>query len=727
MSITSTTNKQVYDGDGGTVAFAWSQQLRSESDIEVVEYTETTGAEVVQVLNTDYTVALADDLASATVTMNSAPASTVKLILNRKEPHTNNLQFRNHDGLLAENVAEAIDRLAMQSQRLQEQIDRCLKVQIGEDSTNPDITTTTQLPTLTGIDTDGKFLKIASDGDATPVYTLSYESTTTANAITSGGSSTDNAIVRWDGTDGLSVQDSSVLIDDSDNITGANNVSVGGTLGVTGLSTLQSLTLASGATANEISTDGTLAGNSDTAVPTEQAVKTYIDATGSGDFSGPASSTTNAFVRFSDGNGKTGQNSQTLEDVSGNVTVAGDLTVSGNDIYSGSGTINTDFDNNRGDVNLELIAGTNETSRILLQGDNNNTAASTALVMFDENGTANQRTLIFELGQVTNEGSIRLQDDNGGNGRNLITFDMVNESATVTGDATVSGAFTASTGATITTGGLAVSAGDSTFSGDVDTSGNITLNGSTASNRSLYFSIDADPDTAQIQYGQATSELRIGTKTVSGNLDIRSGNNVTALEIDSSQNATFAGDVEVGSNLTLGASGCNKTWSTWLSPNNGIGVGTADIPTLSQHKYATNRRENEIYTFTDTDLKRVYGTANLPEDYDGSQLTVDVYYVGTTTDATTGPGNLAVCQFSHSANAASDDLTLTATHVGVNGNIETPLVADQLEIISYDFTPTGGANAAGQMLCWSWLRNGATGTDNYGGDIELLGIKIYYS
>lgn len=42
-----------------------------------------------------------------------------------------------------------------------------------------------------------------------------------------------------------------------------------------------SLTLASGATVNEFSTDGTLAGNSDTAVPTEQAVKTYVNSAAS--------------------------------------------------------------------------------------------------------------------------------------------------------------------------------------------------------------------------------------------------------------------------------------------------------------------------------------------------------------------------------------------------------------------------------------------------------------
>ena len=60
------------------------------------------------------------------------------------------------------------------------------------------------------------------------------------------------------------------------NITGAATVS--STLNVTGLSTLASLKLASGATATELSIDGTFAGNSDTAIPTEKAVKTYVDS-----------------------------------------------------------------------------------------------------------------------------------------------------------------------------------------------------------------------------------------------------------------------------------------------------------------------------------------------------------------------------------------------------------------------------------------------------------------
>ena len=47
---------------------------------------------------------------------------------------------------------------------------------------------------------------------------------------------------------------------------------------VTGDVKATSLVLAAGATVTELSIDGTMGGNSDTAVPTEQAVKTYVDA-----------------------------------------------------------------------------------------------------------------------------------------------------------------------------------------------------------------------------------------------------------------------------------------------------------------------------------------------------------------------------------------------------------------------------------------------------------------
>lgn len=127
-------------------------------------------------------------------------------------------------------------------------------------------------------------------------------------------SSTDNSLPRFDGTTGKLIQGSSVVIDDTDNLTGAASITssgaisgdtlaattsvAGGNLIVsgnsisstdlngninlspdgTGVVGVSNLNINSSNTVNEISTDGTLAGDSDSAIPTEKAVKAYVDA-----------------------------------------------------------------------------------------------------------------------------------------------------------------------------------------------------------------------------------------------------------------------------------------------------------------------------------------------------------------------------------------------------------------------------------------------------------------
>src|SRR6056297_2322352 len=46
--------------------------------------------------------------------------------------------------------------------------------------------------------------------------------------------STDNAIPRFDGTDGYTLQDSGITIDDSDNIEGIDNITLTGSISVSG-------------------------------------------------------------------------------------------------------------------------------------------------------------------------------------------------------------------------------------------------------------------------------------------------------------------------------------------------------------------------------------------------------------------------------------------------------------------------------------------------------------
>ncbi len=80
---------------------------------------------------------------------------------------------------------------------------------------------------------------------------------------------------------------------------------------------------AAGATVDEFSTDGTLAGNSDVAVPTEKAVKTYVDGRfGNLSISGSTIATSGYLITL-------GAASNENTQVVGSLTVAGNLNVTG--------------------------------------------------------------------------------------------------------------------------------------------------------------------------------------------------------------------------------------------------------------------------------------------------------------------------------------------------------------------------------------------------------------
>ena len=117
------------------------------------------------------------------------------------------------------------------------------------------------------------------------------------------------------------------------NATFSNNLTVSGTLG-----------LASGTTINEFSTDGTLAGDSDDAVPTEQAVKTYVDTQITAqdlDFAGDAGTgavdldSQTFTIAGTASEIETSASGQTLTvGLPDDVTIAGNLTVSGEGPHS---------------------------------------------------------------------------------------------------------------------------------------------------------------------------------------------------------------------------------------------------------------------------------------------------------------------------------------------------------------------------------------------------------
>ena len=132
---------------------------------------------------------------------------------------------------------------------------------IGSVAPNSGNFTTLQLPsgaTINEFSTDGTLVGDSNVAvpteQAVKTYVDTAISTLSADRITDG----DSSVVVADSTAGSTV---TVTIDS----TAVATYTTGG------------FTLASGATVNEFSTDGTLVGFSDTAVPTEQAVKTYVD------------------------------------------------------------------------------------------------------------------------------------------------------------------------------------------------------------------------------------------------------------------------------------------------------------------------------------------------------------------------------------------------------------------------------------------------------------------
>lgn len=96
----------------------------------------------------------------------------------------------------------------------------------------------------------GDVIAVAGDYDSDQIDNVSAisgatvsDALETLNSLIVGGgsgtvsgpnSTTDNAIAKWSGTDGYTIQNSGVILDDLDNITGINNLSVGGNITVTG-------------------------------------------------------------------------------------------------------------------------------------------------------------------------------------------------------------------------------------------------------------------------------------------------------------------------------------------------------------------------------------------------------------------------------------------------------------------------------------------------------------
>jgi len=170
MSISNTTNKVIYQGDGSTTEFPFSFRIFEETDLVVSLYEIATGIETELTLNSDYTVTINGDN-GGTVIMATAPSSSYKLIIKRILPLTQETDYVEGDPFPAESHERALDKLTMITQQLNEQLDRTVKVDITQTS----VDTTLPIPEAL------KFLRWNSDAskleNASGITSIEYPST----------------------------------------------------------------------------------------------------------------------------------------------------------------------------------------------------------------------------------------------------------------------------------------------------------------------------------------------------------------------------------------------------------------------------------------------------------------------------------------------------------------------------------------------------------------------
>ena len=159
MTVSSTTNKVSLSGNGTQDTFAYTFKIFEDGDLDVY-IRDDEGTETLKTITTHYTVTGAGNEAGGNVvfTGGNIPASTEDVIIQRKLDLTQGTDYVENDPFPAESHEEALDRLTMIAQQMQEEIDRSIKASVTNTFANSEFT-------VDSTDRANKVFAFDSDGD----------------------------------------------------------------------------------------------------------------------------------------------------------------------------------------------------------------------------------------------------------------------------------------------------------------------------------------------------------------------------------------------------------------------------------------------------------------------------------------------------------------------------------------------------------------------------------
>ncbi len=131
MTLTASTNRVQYDGDGSTVAFPITFIIWDEDDPEVI-LTDSNGVETVWTRGTQYTISLTSPPATATLNVvttptDYTPANNETLTIRSSLANTQTTSLPAGGALPSASVEQMVDQAIRQIQQAQEEIGRAIK------------------------------------------------------------------------------------------------------------------------------------------------------------------------------------------------------------------------------------------------------------------------------------------------------------------------------------------------------------------------------------------------------------------------------------------------------------------------------------------------------------------------------------------------------------------------------------------------------------------------
>ena len=178
MTISSTTVKNSYSGDGSTTSFNYTFKIFADSDLQVI-IRSAAGTETVKTITTHYTVAGAGNTNGGSITFTSGniPTATETVVLRRAVPQTQAIDYIANDPFPAESHEEGLDRATMTTQQIQEELDRAIKLSRTNTMTSTEFTTSAS-------DRANKILAFDSSGELSVTQELGTFKGTDATVTT---------------------------------------------------------------------------------------------------------------------------------------------------------------------------------------------------------------------------------------------------------------------------------------------------------------------------------------------------------------------------------------------------------------------------------------------------------------------------------------------------------------------------------------------------------------